>query len=50
MFDEGIFDAIDLVNCTEGRISEGGPCAASVHRQVEQAAAQLAQWKEKHHG
>ncbi|MBQ8648143.1 MAG: argininosuccinate lyase [Oscillospiraceae bacterium] len=50
VFDEGIFDAIDLVNCTEGRISEGGPCAASVHRQVEQAAAQLAQWKEKHHG
>ena len=50
VFDEGIFDAIDLVNCTEGRISEGGPCAASVRRQAEQAKEQLAQWKEKHHG
>ena len=50
VFDEGIFDAIDLVNCTEGRISEGGPCAASVRRQAEQAKEQMAQWKEKHHG
>ena len=49
VFDEGVYEAIDLIRCTEGRASEGGPCAASVTKQIKQAGEQLAAWKEKHH-
>ena len=49
VFDEGVYEAIDLIRCTEGRASEGGPCAASVTKQIKQAGEQLAAWKEKHY-
>ena len=34
-FDEGLYEAIDLVNCVEKRISKGGTGKASVLRQIE---------------
>ena len=35
LFDEDVYQEIDLVNCVEKRISEGGPSAASVKKQLE---------------
>ena len=46
LFEEDIFEAIDLVNCCEGRTSYGGPTAASVQNQIELAEAKLADWEE----
>ena len=34
LFDEDLYEAIDLVTCVETRISEGGPAAASVEKQI----------------
>ena len=34
LFDEELYEAIDLVTCVETRISEGGPAAASVEKQI----------------
>ena len=33
-FDTDLYEAIDLVTCVETRISEGGPAAASVEKQI----------------
>ncbi|MBQ5754832.1 MAG: argininosuccinate lyase, partial [Oscillospiraceae bacterium] len=38
LFEEDIFEAIDLLNCCEGRTSYGGPSKASVQAQMEKAA------------
>lgn len=46
LFAPDIYEAIDLVHCCEGRQSYGGPCAASVRLQIQQAQAQLAAWEE----
>ena len=42
LFEQDIFEAIDLVHCCEGRTSYGGPGAASVKGQIAQAEAALA--------
>ena len=34
LFEEDLYKAIDLVTCVETRISEGGPAAASVEKQI----------------
>ena len=34
LFDHDLYEAIDLVTCVETRISEGGPAAASVEKQI----------------
>ena len=34
LFDTDLYQAIDLVTCVETRISEGGPAAASVEKQI----------------
>ena len=34
LFDNDLYEAIDLVTCVETRISEGGPAAASVEKQI----------------
>ena len=34
LFDQDLYEAIDLVTCVETRISEGGPAAASVEKQI----------------
>ena len=47
LFENDIYDAIDLVKCCEGRTSYGGPSEASVNNQIELAAAQLDAWEEK---
>ena len=47
LFENDIYDAIDLVKCCEGRTSYGGPSEASVNNQIELAAAQLNAWEEK---
>ena len=45
LFENDIYDAIDLVKCCEGRTSYGGPSEASVKHQIELAAAQLDAWE-----
>ena len=50
LFEEDVLAAIDLVNCCEGRTSYGGPTAASVRSQIEQALAAANAWEEAHHG
>ena len=45
LFENDIYDAIDLVKCCEGRTSYGGPSEASVKNQIELAAAQLNAWE-----
>ena len=47
LFENDIYDAIDLVKCCEGRTSYGGPSEASVNNQIALAAAQLDAWEEK---
>lgn len=42
LFDEGIFEAVDLQACVERRTSEGGTCAASVEAQLKWVREQLA--------
>lgn len=34
LFDEEVFEAIDLENCVNKRVSEGGTCVASVEKQI----------------
>ena len=41
LFDEGVYDAVDLDNCVNRRISEGGTCTASVEKQIEFVKAKL---------
>ena len=47
LFEEDIYDAIDLIHCCEGRTSYGGPGEASVLHQIELANAQLSTWEAK---
>ena len=47
VFEDDIYDAIDLVHCCEGRTSYGGPSEASVNNQIALANAQLDAWEEK---
>ena len=47
LFENDIYDAIDLVKCCEGRTSYGGPSEASVNNQIALAAAQLNAWEAK---
>ena len=47
LFENDIYDAIDLVHCCEGRTSYGGPSAASVQRQIALATARLDAWEEE---
>ena len=42
LFDEDVYQAIDLTNCCEGRTSYGGPTRDSVLRQIADARAKLA--------
>ena len=41
LVDEGVYDAVDLKNCVERRISEGGTAPASVRSQIAAARARL---------
>ena len=41
LFDEKLYDAIDLTACVERRISEGGTSAASVRAQIAYVKEQL---------
>ena len=45
LFENDIYDAIDLVKCCEGRTSYGGPSEASVNNQIRLAMDQLAAWE-----
>ncbi len=45
LFQQDIYDAIDLIKCCEGRTSYGGPSEASVKHQIQLAAAQLDAWE-----
>ena len=45
LFENDIYDAIDLIKCCEGRTSYGGPSEGSVNHQIELANAQLAAWE-----
>ena len=47
LFEDDIYDAIDLVHCCEGRTSYGGPSAASVEKQIALATARLDAWEEE---
>ena len=47
LFENDIYEAIDLVKCCEGRTSYGGPSEASVKNQIALAAAQLNAWEAK---
>ena len=47
LFENDVYDAIDLIKCCEGRTSYGGPSEASVKNQIALAAAQLTAWEEK---
>ena len=47
LFENDIYDAIDLIKCCEGRTSYGGPSAASVQRQIVQATARQDAWEEE---
>ena len=46
LFEQDIYQAVDLVNCCEGRTSYGGPSAASVRLQIQQAQQALEAWEE----
>ena len=43
LVDEGVYEAVDLKNCVERRISEGGTAPASVAAQIAAARAKLAE-------
>ena len=45
LFENDIYDAIDLIKCCEGRTSYGGPSEGSVNHQIELANVQLAAWE-----
>lgn len=46
LFDEGVYEAIDLMNCLKGRITYGSPAPDSVAFQVHQMEHFLVKWKE----
>ena len=48
LFEADVLAAIDLVNCCEGRSSYGGPTAASVRSQIQQALAAAKEWEDAH--
>ena len=50
IFEEDVFEAIDLVNCCEGRSSQGGPSKKSVEGQIAAARAKVQEWEEKYNG
>ena len=41
LFEEDLYQAIDLMNCVEKRISQGGTCTASVQAQIDHVTAAL---------
>ena len=43
LFEQDVYEAIDLTNCCEGRTSYGGPTKASVLSQIADVRAALAQ-------
>ena len=45
LFENDVYDAIDLVKCCEGRTSYGGPSEASVKNQIALASAQVDAWE-----
>ena len=45
LFENDIYDAIDLIKCCEGRTSYGGPSEASVKNQIALASAQVDAWE-----
>ena len=45
LFENDIYDAIDLIKCCEGRTSYGGPSEASVNNQIRLAMDQLTAWE-----
>ena len=45
LFENDIYDAIDLIKCCEGRTSYGGPSEASVLNQIALANEQLKAWE-----
>ena len=44
-FDEGVYEAIDLLTCVSQRGSHGGPCVAETTRQIEELAEFIAQYQ-----
>ena len=42
VFDEGVYEAIDLMTCVSQRFSYGGPCVAETTRQIDELAEFLA--------
>ena len=42
LFEQDVYQAIDLTNCCNGRTSYGGPAKESVLRQIADARAKLA--------
>ena len=48
IFEKDVFDAIDLINCCEGRKSQGGPSKASVESQIAAARSRIEAWEEEH--
>ena len=49
LFENDIYDAIDLIKCCEGRTSYGGPSEASVKKQIELASASSAHGRRQTH-
>jgi len=45
MFDEGVYEAIDLMTCVSKRSSHGGPCEAETTRQIAELAEFVAQYQ-----
>ena len=45
LFENDVYDAIDLIKCCEGRTSYGGPSEASVKNQIALASAQVDAWE-----
>ena len=45
VFDEGVYEAIDLITCVMKRSSHGGPCVAETTRQIEELAEFVAQYQ-----
>jgi len=44
-FDEGVYEAIDLLTCVSQRGSHGGPCEAETTRQIEELAEFVARYQ-----
>ena len=41
LFEQDIYDVIDLNNCVEKRASQGGPCILSIKKQITKIKSQL---------